>query len=74
MVVLEFEKIDLKRSQVEKDQADLSFRQVMSKPGTPIYTAMAYCHYVQTDAWDEDMRHFKTVVEETHDLGNRESK
>ena len=74
MVVLEFRKITVKRSQSEKEESDHAFRRVMSNPGTPIYTAMAYCHYVQTDAWDNDMRHFKTVVDETHDLHDWEAK
>ena len=56
MVVMEFVKIQTQRTQSEKDEADHAFRSVMSSPGTPIVTAMAYCHYVQTDRWDEDMR------------------
>ena len=74
MVVLEFEKIHSTRTQSERDEADLSFRQMMSRPGTPIFTAMAYCHFVQTDAWDEEMRYYKNVVEETHDLHDREAR
>lgn len=53
---MEFVKIQTQRTQSEKDEADHAFRSVMSSPGTPIVTAMAYCHYVQTDRWDEDMR------------------
>ena len=56
MVVLEFEKLSMNRSQLEKEEADRSFRRVMASPGTPIYTAMAYCHYVQSDQWDEDIK------------------
>ena len=60
--MLEFVKINIKRSQSEKDEADQAFRRVMSSPGTPIYTAMAYCHYVQTDQWDEDMRWVSVIL------------
>ena len=56
MVFLEFEKLSMNRSQLEKEEADRSFRRVMASPGTPIYTAMAYCHYVQSDQWDEDIK------------------
>ena len=74
MIVLEFVKINLGRSQTEKEEADQSFRRVMSSGGTPIVTAMAYCHYVLTDEWREDFRFFKTVVEKSHDLDERENK
>ena len=56
MVVLEFEKLSMNRSQLEKEEADRSFRRVMASPGMPIYTAKAYCHYVQSDQWDEDIK------------------
>ena len=71
---MEFVKFDGGRSPAEKEQAEHAFRSVMNSPGTPIVTAMAYSHYVLTDEWDEDLRHFKTVVEETHDLHDREAK
>ena len=56
MVVLEFSKLDLKTSQSEREESSDAFRRVMASPGTPIFTAMAYCHYVQTDQWDQDMK------------------
>ena len=72
---MEFVKIRVERSQAEKEEADQSFRKMMSKPGTPIVTAMAYCHYVQSEQWNNDLSHFRTVAEETHDLhGPREAK
>ena len=74
MVVIEFEKINDHRTMREKEEADFAFRQMMNKPGTPIMTAMGYCHYANSEEWDSDMRYFKKVAEETHDLGERESK
>ena len=74
MVVLEFQKISLGTTQPEREAAESSFRRMMSSPGTPIFTVMSYCHYVQTDDWDDDMRHFRGVVEETHDLQDREAR
>ena len=74
MIVMEFVKKALDRSQEEKENTEESFRRVMSSPGTPIITVMSYCHYVQTEEWDEAFKHFKTVAQETHNLDDRETR
>ena len=56
MVVLEFVKMSSNKSQDEREQADEAFRRVLSRPGTPIFTSMGYCHYVKSDEWDDDMK------------------
>jgi hypothetical protein len=59
MIVLEFVKINLGRSQTEKEEADHSFRRVMSSGGTPIVTAMAYCHFVLTERMERGLDIFQ---------------
>ena len=56
MVVLEFVKMSSNKSQDEREQADEAFRRVLSRPGTPIFTSMGYCHYVKSDEWDDDIK------------------